>query len=46
MRRNQLAPAGAGAKLMNFVVNIFWAVVWLGRWTIRLVKGLLKGGGR
>jgi len=38
---NKLAPKTAGGKLGNFFMNLFWSIVWLGRWTIRLIKRIL-----
>lgn len=34
---NRLAPAGLPARLGNFLLNLAWAIVWLGRWTLRLL---------
>lgn len=41
MSRNKLLPEGYGARFWNFCQNLIWAVVWLGCWTIRLVRKLL-----
>lgn len=38
MSRNKLTPQGAGGRLMNFIINFFWALVWLGRSIIRFIK--------
>lgn len=37
-RHDYLAPEGKGGKLKNFIQNLAWSIVWLGRWTIRLLK--------
>lgn len=42
MPRNKLAPESLTGKLLDFVANLLWSIVWLGRWTIRLLKRLLK----
>lgn len=39
-RQNKLEPQGLAGKLLNFLLNIFWAVVWLGRWSLRLMRKL------
>lgn len=36
--QNKLAPSSRGGKIVNFVINILWAVVWLGRSTIRIIR--------
>ena len=36
--RNQLAPEGFAAKLKNFAANLLWALVWLAKWCVRLVR--------
>lgn len=41
MPRNKLLPESRGARFWNFCQNLAWAVVWLGRWTIRLLRKLL-----
>lgn len=38
MSRNKLTPQHTGGRLLNFLVNFFWAIVWLGRSIIRIVK--------
>ena len=38
LRHNRLSPKGFGGKLGNFLLNLFWAVAWLGRWGIRLAR--------
>lgn len=38
-RRDYLAPEGLGGRIVDLVKNLLWAVVWLGRWVIRLIKG-------
>lgn len=40
MPRNKLAPKSRGAKIADFLANLLWSVVWLGKWTIRLVKNV------
>ena len=40
--RNQLAPEGFAAKLKNFAANLLWALVWLGRWCVKLVRRWLQ----
>ncbi|WP_187620282.1 hypothetical protein [Selenomonas ruminis] len=42
MPRNKLAPASLSGKILDFAANLLWSIVWLGRWTIRLLKGLIK----
>lgn len=36
-RRNKLAPKGLSGKFGNFLLNLFWAIVWLGRWCMRII---------
>ncbi len=43
--RNKLAPEGYGARFLNFAANLAWSIVWLGRWTIRLLRRFLTGKG-
>ncbi len=38
MSRNKLMPRGSLGWLGNFIVNFFWAIVWLGRSIIRIVR--------
>jgi len=38
MSRNKLTPQGRGGWLLNFAVNFFWSIVWLGRSIIKIVK--------
>ena len=40
--KNKLRPEGFWARLQNFIMNSLWSIVWLGRWTIRLLKKLLR----
>lgn len=40
-QRNRLAAAGWWAGVRNFALNFCIAVVWLGRWTIRLLRRAL-----
>ena len=40
--RNQLAPKGFAAKLKNFAANLLWAVVWLARWGVKIVRRLIS----
>ncbi|MBR4695622.1 MAG: hypothetical protein IKO94_06035, partial [Selenomonadaceae bacterium] len=40
MRENKLGPQGIRGKAVNFLLNLLWAVIWLGRWGIRIAKGL------
>jgi hypothetical protein len=40
MRKNKLRPEGFWAWLQNFIMNSLWSIVWLGRWTIRLLKNI------
>lgn len=40
MPRNKLAPKSIGGKLADFGANLLWAIVWLGRWTVRLAKNM------
>ena len=42
-RHDYLAPEGGG-KIVNFIKNLVWSIVWLGRWTIRRLKRLLVRG--
>ena len=42
MFRNNRLPSGRGGWLGNFLSNFFWAIVWLGRSIIRLVKRKMK----
>lgn len=42
MPRNKLAPESMPGKILDFVANLLWSIVWLGRWTIRLLKRLRK----
>lgn len=42
MPKNKLLPASYGARFWNFCQNLLWSVVWLGRWTIRLMRKLLS----
>lgn len=39
---NKLAPESFWGKIANFFMNLFWSIVWLGRWTIRLIKRILE----
>jgi len=36
-QRNKLS-GGKKSELINFFMNIIWALAWLGRWGIRLLK--------
>lgn len=45
-RRNTLAQRGFWLLVSNFLMNFVIAVVWLGRWTIKLVLRLWKRWGR
>ncbi|ERL05059.1 hypothetical protein [Mitsuokella sp. oral taxon 131] len=38
MRRNKLAPKARSERYLNLALNLFWAIVWLGRWTMRLMR--------
>ena len=40
MSQNKLRPDGYGARVFNFIAKCLWSIVWLGRWTIRLLKGI------
>ena len=40
MPQNKLAPKSMGGKIADFFANLLWAIVWLGRWTIRLIKNV------
>lgn len=40
MPRNKLAPKTTGEKLADFLANLLWAIVWLGKWVIRLAKNM------
>ena len=40
MSQNKLRPDGYGARVFNFIANCLWSIVWLGRWTIGLLKGI------
>lgn len=42
MGRNKLAPDSPGGQALNFLGNLCWSVVWLGRWTIRLLRRIIK----
>ena len=42
MRKNKLRPEGFWARLQNFIMNGIWSIVWLGRWTIRLLRKILQ----
>lgn len=42
--RNTLSREGSWRSLGNFLLNFGVAIVWLGRWTIRLVKRLGQKG--
>ena len=41
-KRNRLAPESLPGQLINFLLNLAWAVVWLGRWTIRLLRRIFS----
>lgn len=38
MPRNKLAPTARGTRWLNLALNLCWAVIWLGRWAIRLTR--------
>ena len=42
MPKNKLAPDSFMRRLWDFFTNLCWSVVWLGRWTIRLLKRIIK----
>ena len=42
MPQNKLAPESLTGKVLDFAANLLWSIVWLGRWTIQLLKQLLK----
>ena len=42
MPGNKLAPDSFKGRLWNFFANLCWSVVWLGRWTIRLLRRILR----
>ena len=47
MRRNKLAPKARSERYLNLALNLFWAIVWLGRWTMRLgVDRILRACGK
>jgi phosphatidylglycerol:prolipoprotein diacylglycerol transferase len=29
-------------RVLDFILNLLWAIIWLGRWTIRLLKRIGK----
>lgn len=37
-QRNYLAQEGILPRIGNFLLNIFLAITWLGRWTIKQVR--------
>ena len=41
-QRNKLAAEKWTARMKNFLLNFFWAVVWLGRWGIKITRRLLN----
>lgn len=41
-QRDKLAAGGIGSGIKNFGLNFLIAVVWLGRWTIRLLGKALN----
>ena len=42
MPKNKLAPKSLGGRALDFILNLLWAIIWLGRWTIRLLKRIGK----
>lgn len=40
MPRNKLAATSMAGKIISFLANLLWAVVWLGKWAIRLLKNV------
>jgi hypothetical protein len=40
--RNKLAPGSPGDRFVNFLLNAFWAIVWLGRAAIRCGRWLMS----
>ncbi|SFT48553.1 hypothetical protein SAMN02910356_00731 [Selenomonas sp. GACV-9] len=42
MPKNRLAPESRSGRILDFFANLLWSIVWLGRWTIRLLKRIGK----
>jgi hypothetical protein len=40
--RDKLASGSFFRNVLNFFANFSWALVWLGKWSIRLLKGLFR----
>lgn len=42
MPKNKLAPDSRLGRVLDFILNLLWSIVWLGRSVIRLLKRIGK----